>query len=521
MAGSGKTTLLAAWAGRLHRKGESITWVRAPEPGRLHPADVWRQVGRRSGVSGDGDTRYVFIDGLDRVEGDRPGLVGELVASAPEGIRLVVAGRTRPGAGPTRLRGDGSMVDVAPADLAFDRSELLALAAAHRLLLTDEETTILLQRTAGWVTGLMLIVPFLHGRNDSARLVANFDGDDPAVAGFLRSEIIAGWADGDENTMLRAAVRPVLSVDLAVEVTKRADAGAMLDRLAWPSALITRESGDDTRAYRIHPILLAYLQSEARRRDFVAAAAHETAARWFARRADGQNALEQALAAGLPILTAEMLDAFGLDLVLRGTPDLVLRALAEPATRAGDPGASVTASLRLLLDAPYFPDRGQAGHLLAELETAGLASGGSAKVWTVVIDALAAFFAATPDEIRDRLARLGAVRTAPGRRKNLGVDLLAATAEAWCRAGLGEAERAEAGLRMVAVTARNAGYQWLFLLAGDLAAVAASRRGDWARASLIDDQLARATGAAARPATGAGASWNGLSRPTLWCAIPD
>ncbi|TFD38736.1 hypothetical protein E3T40_02495 [Cryobacterium sp. TMT1-19] len=83
-------------------------------------------------------------------------------------------------------------VSWSPADLAFDRSELLALAAGHRLLLTDEETTILLQRTAGWVTGLMLIVPFLHGRNDSARLVVDFDGDDPAVAGFLRSEIIDG-----------------------------------------------------------------------------------------------------------------------------------------------------------------------------------------------------------------------------------------------------------------------------------------------------------------------------------------
>ncbi|WP_198411523.1 hypothetical protein [Cryobacterium sp. TMT2-14] len=294
-------------------------------------------------------------------------------------------------------------------------------------------------------------------------------------------------------------------------MTKRADAGAGLDRLAGPSALITRERGDDTRAYRIHSILLAYLQGEARRRDFAAAAAHETAARWFARRADGQNALEQALAAGLPVLTAEMLDAFGLDLVLRGTPDLVLRALAEPAARAGNPGASVAASLRLLLEAPYFPDRGQADHLLAELEVVGLASGGSAEIWTVVIDALAAFFAATPDEIRDRLARLGAVRAAPGRRGDLGVDLLAATAETWCRAGLGEAERAEAGLRMVAVTARNAGNQWLFLLAGDLAAVSASRRGDWARAGLIDDQLARATDAAARPAAGAVASVAGAA----------
>ncbi|HSP53777.1 MAG TPA: LuxR C-terminal-related transcriptional regulator [Cryobacterium sp.] len=515
-AGSGKTTLLAAWARRLRQTGESVTWLRAPELGRFRPADVWRQAGQAgqggpdalpAGVPADERTRYVFIDDLDRAAEDRPGLLGELVASAPAGIRLVIAGRTEPGAGLTRLHATGSIVTVRPTDLAFDRSELLALAARHRLLLTEQETTTLLQRTAGWATGLAVIVPFLRGRDDCARLVRDFDGDDPAVAGFLRSEIIAGWADGDENTMLRVAVTAVVSVDLAAELTKRTDAGAVLDRLAGRGQLITRESGGDTSSYRIHPILLAYLQGESRRRDAGAAAtAHETAARWFARRGESNNALEQALAAGLPDLVAEMLDAFGVDLVLKGTPDLVLRALAGPAALAGNRGSAVPVTLTLLLDAPYFPDRGRAAHLLAQLRAAGRPSATGAAIWTVVIDALTAFFATTPDGLRDGLSGLTAARNAPGRREDLGVDLLAATAEAWCRAGLGEAEQAEAGLRMVAVTARNAGYPWLVLLAGDLAATSASRRGDWARAGLIDDQLARATDAAARPAAGAGAS---------------
>ena len=515
-AGSGKTTLLAAWARRLQRAGESVTWIRAPEPGRFRPDDVWRtatlaghsdRAGPPAGVPGGGETRYVFIDDLDPAGADREGLLGELVASGPAGIRLVVAGRIPRGAELTRLRASGSVVEVPPADLAFDRSELLALAAGNRLLLTEEETAILLQRTAGWATGLALIVPSLRGRADSARLVRSFDGDDPAVAGFLRSEIIAGWADGDESTMLLAAVRAVVSVDLAVEVTKRVDAGTVLDRLAGPGALITRENGEDTGGYRIHPILLAYLQAEGRRRDAAAAvAAHETAARWFARRASGNDAIEQALAARLPGLVAEMLAAFGVDLVLRGTPDLVLRVLAEPAALAGFSGSPVAAALRLLLDAPYFPDRGRARHLIAELDAAGRPTGTGADIWPVVFDALTAFFATTPDEIRDRLAGLSAARNGPGRRSDLGVDLLAATAEAWCHAGLGEAERSEAGLRMVAVTARNTGYAWLFLLAGDIAATAASRRGDWAGAGLIDDQLALATAPAAHPVTGVRAS---------------
>jgi LuxR family maltose regulon positive regulatory protein len=513
-AGSGKTSLLAAWARRLHGEGEAVTWVHPPESGQLRPEDVWLQAGpgAQAGpvVPGDGRTRYVFIDGLDRAEADRPGLLGELIASAPGGISLVVAGRTSPVVGLTRLRPAGSIVDVPPAHLAFEESELRALAAGHRLLLTDEETALLLQRTGGWATGLMQIVPVLRGRADSARLVGDFGGDDPGVAGFLRTEIVAGWGKADENTMLRAAVTAVVSVDLAVEVTQRADAGSVLDRLAGPGALITREGGD-TPGYRLHPILLAYLQAEARRRDAVAAAAaYETAARWFARRADGHNALEQALAAGLPGLVAEMLDAFGLDLVLRGTPDLVIRALAEPAALAGNAGSPMAVTLRLLLDAPYFPDRGRAGHLLAELAAAGRPAGDRGNARAVVKDALAAFFALTHDEIRHGLAMLSAARDAPGCRAGLGVDLLAATAEAWCHAGLGEAERAEAGLRMVAVTARNAGYPWLVLLAGDLAATSASRRGDWARARLLDDQLALATDAAARPVTGTGASVPGM-----------
>ena len=513
-AGSGKTTLLAAWARRLRREGESVTWLRAPELGRFRADEFWRQTEGGAfplGVPGDGATRYVFIDDLDLRGTDRAGLLGALVASAPAGIRLVVAGRTRPGAGLTHLRAAGSIVEVQAAALAFDRSELLTLAAGHRFLLTEEETSILLQRTAGWVTALALVLPLLRGRDDASSLLRGFNGDDPAVADFLRSEVIACWNDGDESTMLRVAVRAVVSVDLAVAVTNRPDAGAVLDRLAGPGALIVRGSGD-TGGYRIHPILLAYLQAEAWRRDAVAAAAaHETAARWFASRADGHNAVEQALAARLPGLVAEMLDAFGVDLVLRGTPELVRQALFGSGALAGNPRSPVAATLRLLLDAPYFPDRGLARHLLAKIAAAGPRPGNRAHTHGVVVDALTAFFAATDDEIRHGLSGMSAARNAPGCRENQGVALLAATAEAWCLAELGEAEQAEVGLRAVAVTALNAGYTWLCLLAGDLAATSASRRGDWVTAGVIDDQLALATDAFTRPAGEAGAFVAGAS----------
>ena len=75
-----------------------------------------------------------------------------------------------------------------------------------------------------------------------------------------------------------------------------------------------------------------------------------------------------------------------------------------------------------------------------------------------------------------------------------------------CLAELREAEQAEVGLRAVAVTALNPGYTWLCLLAGDLAATAATRHGDWVTGGVIDDQLALATYDSTRPALVVGAS---------------
>ncbi|TFD27896.1 LuxR C-terminal-related transcriptional regulator [Cryobacterium cryoconiti] len=511
-AGAGKTTLVAAWARRLRRAGESVTWLRAPDPADLRPADVWQRAEQGAptpSVSGDGGNAYVFVDDFGLRSAEQPGLLGEWVASVQDGTRVVVAGRSRPGAGMTPLRACGAMVDLAPGQLAFDRRELLALAAGHRMVLTQQEADILMHRTAGWATGLAVIVPSLGVGADSARRIRGFDGDDPGVAGFLREEIVAGWTDTDRDTVLGAAVRDLVTVDLAVHVTHRTDAGAVLDRLAGQGALITRE---DTVGYRIHPILLAYLQAEARRHDAGAAAgAHERASRWFARRGEGGDALEQALESRLPRLIAEMLDTFGLDLVLRGTPDLVVRALEGQAALAEGEAEPAASTLRLLLEAPYFPDRAQARHLLTGLESVrpgspAWPSGNRAQTWTAVIAALTAFRADSDDEIRTGLSALRAARDGPGCLPHLGVDLLVTTAEAWCHAGLGAAEQAETGLREVAVSARNAGYQWLFLLAGDLGATSAARRGDWRRAGRIDEQVARATAASTRLMMGAGAA---------------
>ena len=53
--------------------------------------------------------------------------------------------------------------------LAFERIELLTLATSHRFLQTNEETSILFQRTAGWVTGGVIDDQLALATDDSTR----------------------------------------------------------------------------------------------------------------------------------------------------------------------------------------------------------------------------------------------------------------------------------------------------------------------------------------------------------------
>ena len=115
----------------------------------------------------------------------------------------------------------------------------------------------------------------------------------------------------------------------------------------------------------------SFLRAEAHRRDATVAADHHIhAARWYAARNDGADAVDQALLSGSAEVVAEMFDRFGTELVFRGHNRLVQRVIGAQSD-TDRRLAPIVAQLILL--APDFSDPIAVRHLFSSAEqlTAG------------------------------------------------------------------------------------------------------------------------------------------------------
>src|SRR5262245_64340309 len=90
----------------------------------------------------------------------------------------------------TRCLSDWSS-DVCSSDLAFTPPEADALLAEHGLSLSADQTERLVERTEGWAAGLRLAALSLQGEDDPETFLAEFTGDDHAVADYLSGEVLA------------------------------------------------------------------------------------------------------------------------------------------------------------------------------------------------------------------------------------------------------------------------------------------------------------------------------------------
>ncbi|MCS5736338.1 LuxR C-terminal-related transcriptional regulator [Herbiconiux daphne] len=516
-AGSGKTTLLADWTRRARDAGRLAVWIRGTElDARLDFADLSARfpIGAADAI--------VFLDDAHLVRAQSRAALDELAESVPANIRIVLAGRYDPSTRHTHLQALGRLVEIRDAELAFTPDEVLQLATEHELPIDDDEASTLVQRTGGWATGIALAMPWLAGHPSVGDAVRHFDGDNRAVADYLVTEIVEGLPESDRAVLMAAAVAPTVPTELAVRLTGRADAGAVLERLAGRNTLLSRPEADEGFGY--HPILLAFMEAEARRRDYPETTErHIRAAEWFAARGDGENALAQAVASRSADAVREQLDRFGLELVLTG--DSVSGTAALRARISADSVAS--AVLRLLLDSPSHEWSAVARRLVETAERCladdatravsgagtstgtgigfstgtgpgtGVGTGAAAasptptgtERWSAVLDIVRALRAPTPDDARAALVAMHAPAVTALRWRDVAVDLLGTTAEAWCALQTG---RTDDGRRLLATVLESADaldYRWLALLVADLSVDPAAASGDWRAVRGFEDRL--------------------------------
>lgn len=375
-AGYGKTTMLAGLAAEQRAAGVPVAWVtcaRDDDARQFWSAVLTATADAAGGTAsltamrapvGDADSAFVATL-LDVLGAEAPGLVlvlddvhevrrrevldgiRHLLEWNEGNVRVALGCRFEPPVGLHLLRLTGRLHEVRAAQLAFTAAEADEFWDQHDIALDDQARSTLLTLTEGWPAGLRLAALALEGGDDPHRFVEQFSGADRPVADYLAGEILVRLPEGEVDFLLRTSVVEELSVDLAVRLSGRADAAAVLDDLAQRNALTSRLD----RAgmwFRYHSLLRSYLAAAMRRRSPEEAGhLHATAARWLLEHDQGASALDHARAAGDLSLLDDVLRATGLRLLLAGTRDPVRRAVARPA--AGDTPSAVVQVHRALL----------------------------------------------------------------------------------------------------------------------------------------------------------------------------
>ncbi len=156
----------------------------------------------------------------------------------PSRWRLVLAGRAEPPLPLARLRAEGRVLQIGPADLALDHQEAAELLRAAGLSLAADQVAAFHERTEGWPVGLYLAALSIREGGTPETPATGFRGDDRFVSEYLESEVLARVTAGQRAFLTRTAVLEQMSGPLCRAVLQDPGAGEILAELAGSNLLL-------------------------------------------------------------------------------------------------------------------------------------------------------------------------------------------------------------------------------------------------------------------------------------------
>ncbi|WP_380169038.1 AAA family ATPase [Jannaschia sp. R86511] len=287
----------------------------------------------------------LVLDDVDRTGGP-PVLAALSALTQPAAVRVVWVARHEPPVGLARLRLQGLVHDVDATDLALRPDEVAAVLARSGVDPADpleDRVAEVMERTGGWPAAVSLL------------------GGAHRLEDWVGSDVLGALGAPEVDLLRRTSIVDDLPVDLAVELSGRQDAGAVLHGLHRRTGLLERLPGRIGTVYRVHPLLRGVLREQLRDEGAGRCAQdHAVAVAWFEAAGDPWHAVEHASAAADGKLWQRTLLAHGLGTVLAGGA-APLRRLLE---RRGAGGRTAVEVVHHALAALAMGDVGAADALL-------------------------------------------------------------------------------------------------------------------------------------------------------------
>jgi len=319
-AGYGKSTLLAQWAAAETR---TVAWL-SLDARDNDPAVLLPHASAALGLDGIGETAdravkllatrapLLFVvdnaDLLHATEACR--FLSLLVARAPEGSTVALAGRTVSKPAVATVRTGALVRQVETADLMLSATEARSLLAAANPELTEEETTDVIALCEGWPAALYLASLSLRDGATRPRQ-SSFGGGDRYLADYMRAELLSQLRPRDVRFLRRTAILDELTGALCDSVLRDEGSDLALKRLARIDVVVPTAGGRPR--YRVHHLFRDLLMRELLEEEpQLIALLHRRAAAWYQKAGEPEPALRHAAAAGDADRVASIIAAVGL-----------------------------------------------------------------------------------------------------------------------------------------------------------------------------------------------------------------
>jgi len=378
-AGYGKTTLLSQWA---EANGQAFAWVSVDEPdndpkvlltyvaealNEVEPvgdrvfaalaspgSSVPGSVVPRLGAAFSSMTSPVALV-LDDVhvlrDAECRSALSVLADHVPDGSRLVLAGRDEPPLRIARLRAEGKVLEIGPAELSLTLGEAASLLRSAGAVLGESEVAALHQRTEGWPAGLYLAALYLREADPVAGSAVSFGGGDRLVSQYMESEFLVRISPRQRDFLTRTAVLERMCGTLCQAVLELPGSAATLEGLARSNVLLVPldRSGQ---WYRYHHLFRDMLLAELQRREpGLMPVLRRRAASWCLQNGLPEEALEYSIAAGDVDTAARLVGGLGVPTYRQGRVTTVQRWFGWLEGRGGIEAYPLLAVLASLLAA--------------------------------------------------------------------------------------------------------------------------------------------------------------------------
>jgi LuxR family maltose regulon positive regulatory protein len=224
-------------------------------------------VGELAGMLATVEPGVVVLDDLHMIRRSAAlQIVTDLTAALPAGWMIAAASQQRPRLRLGRLRSQGRLLEVGPADLTFGPDETADVLRKLGVDLPGPEVRKIVAHTEGWPAGVYLAGLSLAGLPDPTEAAGEITGSSRYIVDYFLDEVLTRQSAQTVRFLLRTSVLDRICGSLCDAVLDTTGSATWLNEIQALNLFIIPED-DQGEWYRYQRLFAEMLQSELHRRE--------------------------------------------------------------------------------------------------------------------------------------------------------------------------------------------------------------------------------------------------------------